>query len=457
MTLNEYATLFNITGIAIVLVISVMAAFRHPTPYFRAWTAAYGCNLVLLSAEFLALALGRPIPLALFEVGVCITGAWFFANTGTQLDGTRLPSRYYWVALGLTEIACAIPLLYGVPAATVGVIPLLALTLGYVWVGSKMLRQGSRTRPNRPWLGWPLIINGLLPLSYLVLVDTPFHWIGFWAAGASHTLVGVGMVVTLLEESAHELQLKNQALIEADRVRQNFFNTVSHEVRTPLTSIIGYLEFLEERIGGQLTAQQETYVRQMQESAHQLQGLIDSILDSARIDAGTFEIRPEAIYVGQTIEQALGPLAAAIKRKSLTLSVDLSSDLPQALADPNRVIQVVNNLVTNATKFTPPGGWIRIEASSDGDRVRIVVADNGRGIPEDKIERIFQPFFQVDGSDTRDQGGAGLGLSIVHRLVHLMGGEIQVESRQGEGSTFSFTLPVVKPRVTGPLPPVRTV
>lgn len=455
MTLAEYASLFNITGIAIVLAISVVVMNRHPAPYFRAWTAAYGCNFLLLSLEFYAHLTGRPIALALVEIGVCITGAWFFLNAGSLLGGHRLPARLYWLMLVVFELGSAILLARGVPAPAVGMVPLLLLTLGYVWIGLKMLRRGSGGNLYRPWLGWPLIFNGLLPLSYPVLSTTSHHWVGFWLAGSMHLLVGIGMVVTLLEESAQELRRNNLALEEADRVRRNFFNTVSHEVRTPISAIVGFLEFLEERIGGPLTAQQDSYVRQMQEAAKQLQGLFDSILDSARIDAGTFEIRLESVQVAQTIDQAIGPLKPALERKGLKVCVDAPADLTPAVADPNRLVQIFNNLLSNAIKFTPAGGTIRIEASRAADALEIRVADNGHGIPEDKLGSIFEPFFQVDGSHTREHGGAGLGLSIVSRLVHLMHGEIRVESRLGEGSTFTVTLPAYRPRVSGPLPPVQ--
>ncbi|MFZ5861454.1 MAG: ATP-binding protein [Nitrospirota bacterium] len=233
---------------------------------------------------------------------------------------------------------------------------------------------------------------------------------------------------------------------QLDRLKTEFLSNVGHELRIPLTAIIGFSELLLGRIPGPLTPEQERYVRIMLDSGRDLLGMINNVLDLSKIKAGklewhasAFDLRPLAGRVGDT----LGPL---IDKQHLRLVTELDDAPVIAFADEGLVKQVLLNLVSNAVKFTPPGGVVTVRIQGvdhgvDSDAVEIRVEDTGIGIAPEDLDRIFQEFHQVDGSPTRDHPGTGLGLAIAKRLVELQGGRIWAESRAGFGSRFTVLLP----------------
>ncbi|MBI5958393.1 MAG: GAF domain-containing protein [Chloroflexi bacterium] len=241
-------------------------------------------------------------------------------------------------------------------------------------------------------------------------------------------------------------QLKAHAdqLAEANRLRTQFLATISHELRTPMNSIIGFTETLMDGLYGQLSEQQSNRMERIQSNAYHLLALIDDLLDLSRIDAGRMKLHMEILGMRNVILTALQTIEASISAKSLNLTLNMPDDLPRIQADPERLHQVVINLLSNAVKFTHEGGitvTVR-EVNQNGLRfVETSVADTGIGIsPTDQLI-IFDEFRQADGSSTRVYGGTGMGLAITKKLVELMGGIILVESELGRGSTFSFTLP----------------
>ncbi len=245
---------------------------------------------------------------------------------------------------------------------------------------------------------------------------------------------------------------------ELNRLKTEFLSNVGHELRIPLTSIIGFAELLIERIPGDLTAEQERYVRTMLDSGRELLGMINNLLDLSKIKAGkiswhatAFDLRPLIDAVAETVR----PLIA---KQHLHLAVELDDEPVVAFADEGLVKQVLLNLLSNAVKFTPAGGTVtvRARAACDGlDSVEVRVEDTGIGIPPTDLERIFQEFHQVDGSPTRDHPGTGLGLAITKRLVELQGGRIWAESRLGEGSRFTVRLPLGQAPEALAAPPAR--
>jgi signal transduction histidine kinase len=265
-----------------------------------------------------------------------------------------------------------------------------------------------------------------------------------------------------VEEASRELTEKNRRLAqaverlqEADRVKSNFLATVSHELRTPLTSVIGYSEMLLEGIAGELNDEQREYVRTVMEKGDQLLQLITGILDISRMEAGEMKISKSPFELEDVLSTALSTVAPHARRKKLTLHCTLEPGLPLVFGDRDKVRQVLLNLIGNAIKFTPEGGRIEIAAMvatlaqpapdlpADSPRgVRIWVKDSGIGVPLEHQKRVFDPFFQVDNSSTREYGGTGLGLSIVRRLVEAHGGAVWVDSENGKGSTFAFTIPL---------------
>ena len=227
-----------------------------------------------------------------------------------------------------------------------------------------------------------------------------------------------------------------------DRVKGTFLNAVSHDLRIPLTGILGYAEFLEDEVGGHLSDQQQDFARQITHEAYRMTGLLNELLDFARMEAGKFKIEPRAIVYPEPLNSAVNTFRPAIQKKGLEVRVDLPPDLPMVHADPERVIQVLSNLLSNALKFTPEGGCITVRAYREGDWVVTEVSDTGVGISADELPHMFERFYQTEAG--KAMGGTGLGLSITKSLVEAHGGTIEVDSRPGKGTTFRFTLPVAK-------------
>jgi diguanylate cyclase (GGDEF)-like protein len=245
---------------------------------------------------------------------------------------------------------------------------------------------------------------------------------------------------------------------ELNRLKTEFLSNVGHELRIPLTAIIGFSELLIERIPGDLTAEQERYVRTMLDSGRELLGMINNLLDLSKIKAGKISWHATAFDLRSLIHAVAETVRPLIAKQHLHLAVELDDGPVVAFADEGLVKQVLLNLLSNAVKFTPAGGTVtvRARAACDGpDSVEVRVEDTGIGIPPADLDRIFQEFHQVDGSPTRDHPGTGLGLAITKRLVELQGGRIWAESRLGEGSRFTVRLPMGQVPETPPVLPAR--
>jgi PAS domain S-box-containing protein len=229
---------------------------------------------------------------------------------------------------------------------------------------------------------------------------------------------------------------------EVDRMKNEFLSVVSHELRTPLTSIRGSLGLLAGGRLGELPERAASLVAVAVQNSERLTRLINDLLDIERMDAGVSPMEVSALDVHELLEAAAHQIEGMAT--SLGLRVEITAAWGRVLADEDRIIQTLMNLLGNALKFSEPGSSVQLDARPEGAEVHFRVSDHGRGIPEDKLESIFERFEQVDSSDTRQKGGTGLGLTISRGIVERLGGRIWVESELGAGTVVHFTLPAAR-------------
>ncbi|HUQ46301.1 MAG TPA: ATP-binding protein [Gemmatimonadaceae bacterium] len=263
------------------------------------------------------------------------------------------------------------------------------------------------------------------------------------------------------EERERLLEDERRARAEAEAANQaksDFLAVMSHELRTPLNAVLGYAELLDLGVAGTLSAEQRQQVGRISASGRHLLGLVNEILDLAKVEAGRMSVQQVPTSVAEVVEAAIVLSQPQAEARGLTLSAP--SEVPRALqllGDHDRVLQILANLLSNAVKFTDPGGDIRIEVAEEADHaatrhrhgegpwVVIRVRDSGIGIGPSQLDSIFAPFVQAEAGHTRRSDGTGLGLTISRRLARLMHGDVTVESTVGEGSIFTLSLPAVAP------------
>jgi PAS domain S-box-containing protein len=243
----------------------------------------------------------------------------------------------------------------------------------------------------------------------------------------------------LLEEN---LRRVNDELDKASRSKSTFLSMVSHELRTPLSVVRGYISLILEGKIGPDPDQMQAALQVADKRARHLQHLIEELLDLSRIEAGKLSIKRENLEIAKHARETVEMFKDDQESKELEIVLDIPDGIPPVFADHDKIHQVFTNLVSNAIKFSNSGGRIVISARQEGDRVEIKVTDGGIGIPADRIDRIFEKFYQVDSSDTRKHAGTGLGLSIVKMIIAALGGSMHVTSEVDKGTTFTFTLPL---------------
>jgi signal transduction histidine kinase len=242
-----------------------------------------------------------------------------------------------------------------------------------------------------------------------------------------------------LQERAETLQQAYDELAKIDQLKDELVQNISHELRTPIAFIKGYVNLLLDGDLGELSPQQFDSLEIVSNKTEQLVHLVNGILtlQTLTTEAPNVESISPIVLVTRTVAAAIPAAQAA--------GIDLVSDYPEKLpavaADPPQITQVLDNLLNNAIKFSPAGGTVTVKLSAEENMIRIQVSDTGIGIPADKIDRIFDRFYQIDGSSTRQFGGAGLGLAICKQIIDAHDGKFEVESEVGKGSTFAFLLP----------------
>ena len=238
-----------------------------------------------------------------------------------------------------------------------------------------------------------------------------------------------------------EIEEKSRQLEVASQHKSEFLANMSHELRTPLNAIIGFSEVLTDRMFGELNEKQEEYLKDIYASGTHLLSLINDILDLSKIEAGRMELELTDFHLPTALDNALTLVRERAGRRSIALQTNIDKQLGQIQADERKIRQVVLNLLSNAIKFTPEGGRIDVGAVSKDGFVEISVTDTGVGIAPEDQEAVFEEFRQVGTADKKVEG-TGLGLTLCRKFVELHGGRIWVKSQVGEGSTFTFTIPV---------------
>ncbi|NWF64703.1 MAG: PAS-domain containing protein [Chloroflexi bacterium] len=227
-------------------------------------------------------------------------------------------------------------------------------------------------------------------------------------------------------------------LKEIDRLKNDFVHTVSHDLRSPLTAILGYMELIERT--GPLNESQLEFIERLRASVQHMTGLVNELLDLGRLEAG-FDTRREMVYLDTILQYSLAVFDNQVRRKNIQLTSDVAGDLKPLRANPIRIRQMIDNLIGNAVKYTPPNGMVKISMAMQENQLILRVTDSGPGIPTEEQNRIFEKFFRASNRPAGVEG-TGLGLAIVKSIVEAHQGRVWVESKVGTGSTFVVILPV---------------
>ncbi|MBM7870852.1 PAS domain S-box-containing protein [Clostridium pascui] len=253
----------------------------------------------------------------------------------------------------------------------------------------------------------------------------------------------------LLKELSEKIEKEDKLLKklqEIDKMETEFFANISHELRTPINVILSATQLLTMDLYGQLSMhhdKKETYYNSIKQNSFRLIKIINNLIDITKLEAGYYKLSCSNYNIVSVVENITLSIASYVEDKSINLIFDTDVEEKIISCDPEKIERIVLNLISNALKFTNPGGCIMVTLKDLGDKVKLYVKDTGVGIPEDKLELIFERFSQVDRTLERNKDGSGIGLSLVKSLVELHGGEIDVKSTFGEGCEFIITLPAI--------------
>ena len=247
-----------------------------------------------------------------------------------------------------------------------------------------------------------------------------------------------------VQERTIELQRALDRLAELNQLKSNFIANISHELRTPLTHIKGYLDILSEGGLGPLEEKQIDALKIMQRAEERLERLIEDLIQFSLASRGELSLKLSTFSLEKSIRSVVSRVEHKARQGNIALRVVLPESFPWVEADEEKISWVLLHLLDNSLKFTPDGGQVEVKAAPEISWVLISVTDTGIGIPKDRMNEIFEPFHQLDGSATRHYGGTGLGLAMVRRIIEAHGSQIRVRSMVGKGSCFEFSLPVAK-------------
>jgi signal transduction histidine kinase len=386
---------------------------------WRAWWLGDLVGALIVAPLLLVWLTTRPlwVPAARVAEAVAVFGALFCIDAyifrAHPLGGSASIEQSYLVFPGLIYAA----LRYGQRGAVTGVFVTTAIA---VW--STVSGYGPFARP--------VLSEGLFGLQTFMAVATA-------------TFLVFGAAVAERQRTEEWLRHAREVAEEANRAKSDFFAVMSHELRTPLNAISGYIELLEMELAGPMTRKQREYLARIEKSQSHLHALLEEVLGFTRLETGRLTLSLQPVIVYDAIVALEGVVQAELDDKRLTFHREVHDQSLVARADPDKLRQVLLNLLTNGMKFTPEGGRITIGAARELDKVRLWIADTGIGIAPDQLENVFEPFFQVERGPTRSYSGMGLGLSIARDLARAMNGEVWLESVVGAGCTAWLTLPSV--------------
>jgi protein-histidine pros-kinase len=266
--------------------------------------------------------------------------------------------------------------------------------------------------------------------------------IGTWMVGNDRFYSGIIRDISERKKS-EELHQENMKLSYANKLKSEFLAIMSHELRTPLNAILGFSDLLLNKTIGEINEKQEKYIENIRLGGNRLLSTVDIILEMTKIEAGKIDVLFEKISVPQTVEECLILIKENAAKNKIILDTEFDQQTELIEADRQKLKMVLFNLLDNAVKFSKPeGGRVTIAVKKDGNMAKFSISDTGIGIKEEDLAGVFREFNQIDSGLGRRYGGIGLGLAISKRLVELHGGEIKAISKYGEGSTFTFTIPI---------------
>ncbi len=301
-----------------------------------------------------------------------------------------------------------------------------------------------------------VLMSFLVRAGVLPAYPTPVEWAGrdgsyialafaFTAFVIAAPTAYVSGLLRRLRDRERALEAKTVELVDAGKQKAQFMANITHELRTPLQGIMGISELVAKGIYGETVERQRHAMADIKSSAKRLHVLIDDLLQLAMHDAGKLELKVEAVDIGELVQSSSAQAQWLLAGKQLDVKVEVAANLPRVRTDRTKVNQILLNLLSNAIKFTPDGGSIVMRVAATEAGIAIDVTDTGVGIPADAVGRVFDEFYQVDGSSVREYGGVGLGLALVKRLAELLGGAVAVASEVDKGSTFTVRLPLAPP------------
>jgi signal transduction histidine kinase len=419
-------------------------AYRHARrPYLLWWTGVWGVAVVFY-LSYISAALTGPANADVFaSFGLLASGlGWLrvvgFWTGARELMDRRL-TRRGWLVLGAVSLAwTALVTGWVMGGPTAGALTRLSYAAWFFLGAAELLLRGPRTTVT-VFCGCVLLLMGVQGVVAAEMVlDLTGSMMSSWIHTALSLALGLGVLGRLLEEERETLVAANARLAELDRLKTDFVSMVSHELRTPLGLIKGYTGSL---LQPELVQDEETrreFLTVIDEETDRLTELVSNLLDMSRIEAGSLRVDPHPTELGRLLEASSARLR--VREPDRPLALDIASGLPSVLADEQRIGQVLDNLLTNAARYSPPEAQIDLRARAVNGSVEVAVQDHGPGVPEDKREQVFDKFVRLDNQP----GGSGLGLAICRGIVQAHGGRIWVETNPDQGSTFAFSLPAAQ-------------